>query len=404
MGYLGPSLRRSTRRAARPGWRAALSLAISLALNCLLLTQIKIDWLGKLPAAPARSVSLAPLSASQWAANRALGADARSYPPTSPTAAPAPALAAPPPVRPTPGQVVDVAPSKNDAAPKDTRFVSERNNTVEKETRSRAARPGYAQTLAKPAEPRATARQPAATSKGGEDGEDGSVAKEGGKAEEKHVERRTPDRPAQEKLALRFDPRGGMRAAEPGEEVRGSRQDGPPARAKGDPDSDGRRPGKVGPLALRPGAADYERLSGGPAPDHLEGVEEGEGTYLNTREWRYAGYFNRIKQAVAAQWNPGAAMVARDPGGSKLGYKDWQTLLSVKLDQAGALKDVSVVKSSGLDFLDRTAIDAFQKAQPFANPPQGLADARGEIAFSFGFYLEMGGSGLHLFRGPALPR
>jgi TonB family protein len=96
--------------------------------------------------------------------------------------------------------------------------------------------------------------------------------------------------------------------------------------------------------------------------------------------------------------------VARDPGGSKLGYKDWQTLLSVKLDGGGVLRDVSVVKSSGLDFLDRTAVDAFQKAQPFSNPPQGLADSRGEIVFTFGFYLETGGSGLHLFRGPALPR
>jgi TonB family protein len=65
---------------------------------------------------------------------------------------------------------------------------------------------------------------------------------------------------------------------------------------------------------------------------------------------------------------------------------------------------VSVVKSSGLDFLDRTAMDAFQRAQPFSNPPQGLADSRGEIVFTFGFYLETGGSGLHLFRGPALPR
>jgi hypothetical protein len=32
------------------------------------------------------------------------------------------------------------------------------------------------------------------------------------------------------------------------------------------------------------------------------------------------------------------------------------------------------------------------------NPPRGLADGRGEILFSFGFYVQVG-SGLHIFRG-----
>ncbi len=375
-----------------------MALAISLVFNGLIFTQIKIDWMSKPSAAgPARAVALAPLSASQWDANRALAGESRSRPPP-------PRTADVPPPRQAPGQVVEVAPSKNDAAPKDTRFVSDRNNTVEKETRSRAARPGYAQTLAKPSQ------APAVTSSGGGGGEGGAQQKKGGKGGEKGAaEARTERKPSQEKLALRLDPSGGLRTAEPGPKVKGgtgSFRGADPARG-GDSEGQsdvGRGAGKPGLLALRPGAADYERLIGGPAPDRLDGVEDGEGTYLNTREWKFAGYFNRIKQAVASQWDPGSAMVARDPGGSKLGYKDWQTLLSVKLDGGGALRDVSVVKSSGLDFLDRTAVDAFQRAQPFSNPPQGLADARGEIVFTFGFYLETGGSGLHLFRGPALPR
>jgi TonB family protein len=383
-----------------------LALAISLVLNGLIVTQIKIDWMSKPTAAgPARAVALAPLSASQWDANRALAGDSRSRPPPPRTAD----VPAPPP-RQAPGQVVEVAPSKNDAAPRDTRFVSDRNNTVEKETRSRAARPGYAQTLAKPSEPKppAPAQQPAVTSRGGGAGEGRVPQTKGGKGGEKGAaEPRTERRPSQEKLALRLDPSGGLRTAE-GPKVQGgagSSQGADPPRGDREGQSDVERgAGKPGLLALRPGAADYERLTGGPAPDRLDGVEDGEGTYLNTREWKFAGYFNRIKQAVASQWDPGSAMVARDPGGSKLGYKDWQTLLSVKLDGGGVLRDVSVVKSSGLDFLDRTAVDAFQRAQPFSNPPQGLADSRGEIAFTFGFYLETGGSGLHLFRGPALPR
>jgi TonB family protein len=130
-------------------------------------------------------------------------------------------------------------------------------------------------------------------------------------------------------------------------------------------------------------------------------VEEGEGTYLNTREWKYASYFNRIKQQVATQWDPNGALRLRDPSGERFAYKDRVTIVAVRLDDAGTLKDVSVQKSSGVDFLDSVALDAFRKAQPFVNPPRGLAQ-NGEIAFSFGFYLEVG-SGLHIFRGPALP-
>jgi TonB family protein len=59
-----------------------------------------------------------------------------------------------------------------------------------------------------------------------------------------------------------------------------------------------------------------------------------------------------------------------------------------------------VVKSSGVDFLDEIALDAFRKAQPFVNPPRGLADPRGEIDFTFGFYLETGG-GFRMYRAPA---
>ena len=46
------------------------------------------------------------------------------------------------------------------------------------------------------------------------------------------------------------------------------------------------------------------------------------------------------------------------------------------------------------------SVDAFEKAQPFLNPPTGLADPQGEIRFSFGFHLEAAGSGFRFFRAP----
>ena len=380
MSHLGPSLRRYGPRARRRWRRAALAVGLSLAVNALLLAKLDVSWLGRLPppGSTPRSVELAPLSPSQWAANRSVAPDARSRP--------APARQPPPPAPPprqAPGQVVESAPSSDERPPKESRFVSERNNTVEKETRSRHTGTGGPGAPG----PRSDARPPPAVAMTG--------PQPGSKA-----------RPAQPQPGTRAE-RGKVALAP------GPRADLPPSSLPSIPggapgearlgESEGDASGPLARLNLRPGAQEYERLAGGGgggSPDHIEGVEEGEGTWLNTREWRYAGYFNRIKQAVAEHWKPQPALVARDPNGSRYGYKDWHTLLSVKLDGAGALKAVSVAQPSGLDFLDRTAVEAFREAQPFNNPPAGLADERGDIVFTFGFYLQMGNPGLRLFRGP----
>jgi TonB family protein len=398
-------LRRSARRVTRPWRRVLVALALSLLVNALVLTRMDLAWKVAPRPAPVRDVALAPLSAAEWAANRAIQ---NAQPPSGPQAQrplPAPALPAPaPPPRHLPGQVVDVAPSKDEKAPKDSRYLAERNNTVEKETRSRDARAGYENTLPKPSSPtvRAPAPPPAPPPNAARaEAERRSQATRPGGKPGIAGPRTAPSDAARERLAL--VPRGELR--NPMQPLPSRPRTGDGASAPGEqgaPESGDRSPG-TGPLArldLRPGAAAYDHLAGGPAPDHLEGVEEGDSTYLNTREWKYSGYFNRIKQAVANQWDPGASMAARDPTGARFGAKDWHTLVMVKLDGTGVLKGVSVSQPSGLEFLDRLAVDAFQKAQPFANPPSGLADERGEIVFSFGFYVQMGSSGMRVFRTP----
>ncbi len=151
---------------------------------------------------------------------------------------------------------------------------------------------------------------------------------------------------------------------------------------------------------LTPSSAFYDRLTAAPAPDHVEGVDVGDATFLNTREWKYAGFFNRVKQNVAEVWNPMDAARVRDPTGSRYFGKDRTTVLAVTLNPQGTITEIKVARSSGLDFLDQTAIDAFEKAQPFVNPPPGLADARGDIRFTFGFHVSTGGGGFKFFRGP----
>ena len=393
VAHLGPSLRRRSTRAPRPWRRASIALAVSLLVNALALWRVDVGGLRPRPgAAPPREVALSPLSARDWAANRAVtDARGRPVPPAVPRPLPPPPAQQKPPQ--VPGQVVETAPSKDERAPKDARFAAERNNTVEKETRARV--PGTGGTASGPKGPAAPPPSPPAV-----------VAQPQQQRPAPAPGQRSAggQRAAQErgKLALAPGPRADLPTPSPdtGATRGGARgEEGQP------PEPDALRN-----LNLRPGATVFDRMvsaggggGGGGSPDHIEGVEDGDQTFLNTREWKYATYFNRIKQAVAATWDPGRELQARDPSGNVFGYKDRVTVVSVTLDDHGTLTNVLVQKTCGVEFLDRTAVQAFQKAQPFVNPPPGLVDPRGEIKFTFGFYLEFGSPGLRLFRAPSPP-
>jgi hypothetical protein len=125
--------------------------------------------------------------------------------------------------------------------------------------------------------------------------------------------------------------------------------------------------------------------------DKLDGVDDGEKTLLNTNEWKHAGFFLRVKNAVAQYWNPGAAFLVYDPTGSVYGYKDRETIVKVVLDCQGGIKHLYVQTPSGAKFLDDEALDALRSAGPFSNPPQPLCDPEEKIiVFNFGFFVKVG--------------
>ena len=140
----------------------------------------------------------------------------------------------------------------------------------------------------------------------------------------------------------------------------------------------------------QPSLDQLSMVSGAPANDHIRDVPKGEETLLNSREFRYATFFNRVKRGVSDHWHPGAVYLRRDPYGNIYGVKDRYTVLSVELNADGELRDVTVSQSSGVGFLDDEAISAFQLASPFPNPPRGLLEDDGTIRFQFGFYFEIG--------------
>ncbi len=144
---------------------------------------------------------------------------------------------------------------------------------------------------------------------------------------------------------------------------------------------------------LRGTTQDMHRVFGTPGSfDDLQEVEEGQENILSSRRWKYASFFNRVRDAIAQHWDPVSIHNARDPTGSKWGTATRFTRLAITLNPEGALLRVRVHKPCGVPALDEEAIRAVRSAAPFINPPRQLVDANsGNIEFLFGFIFEING-------------
>jgi TonB family protein len=160
------------------------------------------------------------------------------------------------------------------------------------------------------------------------------------------------------------------------------------------PGTTGRAP--VAGLSPRIGASgDWARETfGGPRSiDDIDDAEEGAGSVLNTDRWKYASFFNRVRNAIDDTWEPQEVHKAHDPDGRAFGTRTRHTQLIIRLNPDGSIRKIRLDKPSGAPHLDEEAIRATRAAAPFVNPPDGLVDpATGYIEFRFGFIFEFDGS------------
>ncbi len=356
--------------------------------------------------APTRPVVLRGLTAEQWAKNRGDVAPRVRDERKVIARAPEKEKDKKKPPEEAPGQVVAVAPGNGEVDP-NARFAAETSNKVQKETRAKEQTAFY-----RNAQSRRTSPSPQPDAKGKDDVDVAQQAGNDGQGDDDKPLRSAapavaveiPDIKRRSEVAMRLPdtPGPGAQIANRTEtdEVQGNSKRlrlslGQPG---GDEAGQG-RVGAAGVLSLLPSPAVLDKVSGAAANDHLNDVELGDGTYLNTREWKYASFFNRVKQSVGQQWHPQSSLRLRDPTLQIYGGRDRYTVVQVTLSQEGRLKDVYVEKSCGVDFLDLEAIKAFERASPFPNPPPGLLAADATVRFQFGFFLEMSGRpGLRLFR------
>jgi len=126
-----------------------------------------------------------------------------------------------------------------------------------------------------------------------------------------------------------------------------------------------------------------------PSNDYLKDIDKSDETALNTYKYIYAAYFNKIKQAVSRHWTPAYVIMINDPRGHIYGRKDRYTKIIAIINSNGSLASIKLDTSSGMDFLDREAINAFKMAAPFHNPPEALLDENGTLEIRFGFMVTM---------------
>lgn len=160
---------------------------------------------------------------------------------------------------------------------------------------------------------------------------------------------------------------------------------------------------EAGPRAPRPslrGTADAMRKTFGGSASHdaLDDVDEGNESLLNSERFRFASFFNRMRDQVAQHWDPNGVMHRVDAEGRTYGRSTRKTLLHVKLTPKGAIQKIDITRDSGVTELDKEAIRAFHQAAPFVNPPPEMVDASsGLIEFDFLFILDDGKMRLHRY-------
>ncbi len=120
--------------------------------------------------------------------------------------------------------------------------------------------------------------------------------------------------------------------------------------------------------------------------DYVDDVPVGEVTNLNTIEFKYYGFYNRIRKRLEQYWGNSLRQKAESffRQGRSFSSEVKVTSLLVTIDSQGNITKVLLKSTSGINELDEAAIESFNKAGPFPNPPTGML-INGEATIEWGF-------------------
>lgn len=132
--------------------------------------------------------------------------------------------------------------------------------------------------------------------------------------------------------------------------------------------------GRISPFA---GIANTPPVTGTTSAtnDFLTEVPLGDLTHLNTVEFKYYGYFHRIKEKLEGFWGRSVQEKVEylaSKGRSFASGDEHYTAVRLVLNSEGIIVEVALLGSSGVQEFDEAAIESFNEAGPFPNPPKSL--------------------------------
>jgi len=286
-------------------------------------------------------------------------------------------------------QVVDIAPPTEEKAPESTRFLSEYDTAVEKEQKSRTTGIKARKEASTPKQSVSQRQKKALTA---------PPAKQ--RPSRRKIDRRAEDRRVANRQMTKTSETARQHASTRQETQPSDSGEDPPvvrhantaspektanksqAKVVGDNEkaSTGAQTGQSSNATGSSLSSEDLRLTdrealevvGDSSADYIEDVGEGDKTLLNSKRWIYASFFNRVKQEVAARWDPATVYKAHDPAGHHYGRRNRITVLRLTVNAQGRLVGMQVTKASGMPFLDNEARRAFREAAPFRNTPKAL--------------------------------
>jgi len=97
-----------------------------------------------------------------------------------------------------------------------------------------------------------------------------------------------------------------------------------------------------------------------------------------------------VKVAVGPTWKDAVTKAAleHDPTGCRYSWKDRRTVLCFTVDREGQLSNIRVLTSSGVEYLDKVAVDAFRSVNRLNPPPAETLGGRSSVELPFAFTLQ----------------
>ena len=124
--------------------------------------------------------------------------------------------------------------------------------------------------------------------------------------------------------------------------------------------------------------------------DYVQEIAMGDFTQLNTVEYKFYGFFHRIRQKLEQFWGKSIhekSLALFKSGRRMPANQDLVTSLQVTLNEKGEIIGVKILGASGVKELDDAAVESFNEAGPFPNPPKDLL-VNGKAVIEWGFVVK----------------